>query len=65
MKYFDCRAETELQCDASDMGLGACLMQGGQPVPHASRAMTPAEVNIQDYVTMREDARRRGPQDIW
>ena len=52
MKYFDCRAETELQCDASDMGLGACLIQGDQPVAYASRAMTPAEVNIPDNVTM-------------
>ena len=52
LKYFDCRAETELQCDASDMGLGACLTQGGQSVAYASRAMTPAEVNMQDNVTM-------------
>ena len=52
LKYFDCRAETELQCDASDMALGACLMQGGQPVAYASRALTPAEVNIQDNVIM-------------
>ena len=32
LKYFDPKADTELQCDASDKGLGACLMQDGQPV---------------------------------
>ena len=45
LKYFDPKADTELQCDASDKGLGACLMQEGQPVAYASRAMTDAEVN--------------------
>ena len=45
LKYFDPKADTELQCDASDKGLGACLMQNGQPVGYASRAMTSAEVN--------------------
>ena len=45
LKYFDPKAGTELQCDASDKGLGACLMQDGQPVGYASRAMTSAEIN--------------------
>ena len=45
LKYFDPKADTELQCDASDKGFGACLMQDGQPVGYASRAMTSAEVN--------------------
>ena len=45
LKYFDPKADTELQCDASDKGLGACLMQDGQPVGYASRAMTSAEIN--------------------
>ena len=33
----------ELQCDASQRGLGACLLQDGQPVAYASRAMTETE----------------------
>ena len=45
LKYYDPKADTELQCDASDQGLGACLMQDGQPVCYASRAMTSAETN--------------------
>ena len=45
LKYFDPKADTELQCDASGKGLGACLMQDGQPVGCASRAMTSAEIN--------------------
>ena len=31
------------QCDASQSGLGAALLQGGQPVAYASRALTPTE----------------------
>ena len=45
LKYFDCKANTELQCESSDKGLNACLMQGGLPVAYGSRAMTPAEVS--------------------
>ena len=29
--------------DASSSGLGACLMQGGQPIQYASRALTDTE----------------------
>ena len=29
LKYFDPKADTELQCDASDKGIGACLVQNG------------------------------------
>ena len=32
LRYFDDKEqETTLQCDASEKGLGACLMQKGQP----------------------------------
>ena len=44
-KFFDPKESVELQCDASDKGLGACLMQGVQPVAYASRCMTETEVN--------------------
>lgn len=43
LKYFDPKEETEGQGDASDKGLGYSLMQKGQPVTFASRALTPAE----------------------
>lgn len=45
LKYFDPKDDVELQCDASDRGLGACLMQGGQPVAYVSRSMTETEGN--------------------
>ena len=34
-----------LQCDASDTGLGATLLQNGQPVAYASRYLTDTERN--------------------
>ena len=45
LKFFNPKEEVELQCDASERGLGACLMQQGQPVAYASRSMTETEVN--------------------
>ena len=32
LKYFNSKDETTVQCDASDTGLGATLMQKGEPV---------------------------------
>ena len=43
LKYFDPHQGLELQCDASEKGLGACLMQGGQPLAYASRSLTATE----------------------
>ena len=40
LKYFNPGLPVEIQTDASSSGLGACLMQGGQPVQYASRALT-------------------------
>ena len=46
LKFFDpCSEANVLQCDASDFGLGACLLQDGQPVQYASRALTQTERN--------------------
>ena len=45
LNFFDPTADVELQCDASERGLGACLMQGGQPVAYASRSLTDTEAN--------------------
>ena len=41
--YYNLKEEVTLQCDVSKSGLGAALMQNGQPVAYASRALTPAE----------------------
>jgi hypothetical protein len=45
LRYFDTsgNCKTTLQCDASKFGLSACLMQDGQPIQYASRAMTETE----------------------
>ena len=43
LKYYDPKEELTLQCDASETGLGAALLQNGQPVAYASRALTETE----------------------
>ena len=43
LKYFSPDLPVEIQTDASSSGLGACLMQGGQPVQYASRALAETE----------------------
>ena len=48
LPYFDVNAETTLQMDASKKGLGACIIQKGQVVCYASRALTKTEQNYQN-----------------
>lgn len=43
LKYFDINANVIVAIDASSQGLGACLLQGMQPVAYASRALNSAE----------------------
>ena len=43
LRYYSLQDEVILQCDASQAGLGATIMQNGQPVAYASRALTSAE----------------------
>ena len=43
LRYYNVKEEVTIQCDASKSGLGASLMQQGQPVAYASRALTDAE----------------------
>ena len=43
LRYYNLKEEVTLQCDASQSGLSAALLQGGQPVAYASRALTPTE----------------------
>ena len=43
LRYFNVKEDVTLQCDASQSGLSAALLQNGQPVAYAPRALTPAE----------------------
>ena len=43
LKYYNPDEELTIQCDASNKGLGAALLQQGQPVAFASRALTDTE----------------------
>ena len=45
LKYYEPEKPLVLQCDASEKGLGASLLQEGRPIAYASRALTPAECN--------------------
>ena len=43
LKYYNLKEEVTIQCDASKNGLGAVLLQNGQPVAYVSRALTQTE----------------------
>ncbi|KAK5853431.1 hypothetical protein PBY51_007214 [Eleginops maclovinus] len=43
LKYYSPEEELTVQCDASDTGLGAALIQRGKPIAFASRALTQTE----------------------
>ena len=45
LKYYDAKVPVTIQCDSSDKGLGATLLQEGQPIAFAARALTAAEQN--------------------
>ena len=42
--YYDPEKHLEIQCDSSQSGLGAAILQEGRPIAYASRALTAAEV---------------------
>ena len=43
LKYYDVASETAIQYDTSESGLGATLLQDGQPVTFASRSLSSVE----------------------
>ena len=45
LKFYDVAEKVTIQCDASEKGLGATLLQKGQPVAFASRSLSKSEQN--------------------
>ena len=45
LKFYDVHDEATIQCDASEKGLGATLLQQGQPVAFVSRSLMKAKQN--------------------
>ena len=43
LHYYDVSLPVTIQCDSSETGMGAALLQEGQPVTFASRTLTPTE----------------------
>ena len=53
LKYYDQnQGQITLQVDASKDGLGACIMQNGQPIAYGSRSLTKTE---QNYVQIEKE----------
>ena len=50
LSYFDAKLPTVLQCDASEKGLGACLLEDGHPVVYASRSLTTSAFGCQSQI---------------
>ena len=45
LKFYNVTEEAAIQCDASEKGLGATLLQKGQPVAFASQSLSKSEQN--------------------
>ena len=43
LKYYNVHEEVTIQCDASEVGQGDTLLQNGQPIVYASRALSKTE----------------------
>ena len=52
LKFYNIEEEVTIQTDASDKGLGAVLLQSGQPVAFAYRTLSPTEKN---YATIEKE----------
>lgn len=45
LKFYDVNQDVTLSVDASSKSLGAALLQGGQPIAYATKALTESQVN--------------------
>ena len=57
MAYFDPELDTEIEVDASPVGLAGILTQGGKVIAYGSRSLSDAETRYSQ--TEREALRRR------
>ena len=46
LRLFDPDMKVQIQFDAYKTGIGACLLEEGQPVAYYSKALTPTEMNL-------------------
>ncbi len=53
LRYYSVKEPVLMSCDASSKGLGAVIIQGGQPVGYASKALTETE---QRYAQIEKEA---------
>ena len=53
LRYFDPSLPVTIQVDASQVGLGAALLQNGKPIAFASKALTETECR---YANIKRDA---------
>ena len=53
LRYFDHKLPLTLSVDASSKGLGAVILQGGQPIAYGSRALTASQ---QNYAQIEKEA---------
>ena len=52
LQYYDVNKEVSLECDSSEVGLGAVIKQGGHPIAYASRAFTKT---VRNYVQIEKE----------
>ena len=58
LHYYDRRKPVTVQVDASQRGLGACLLQDGQPIAYASKSLTDTETRVCKH-------RKRAPMPLY
>ena len=46
LHYFNPIVVSTIQADASQSGLGACLLQKGKPIAYASKSLSPSECKL-------------------
>ena len=52
LRYYNAAEPVTLQCDTCEWGLGAVILQNGQPVAYTSRTMSPCE---RDYAQIEKE----------